>query len=665
MKTKNLTSSSFDLVFLGMGAANSLLFLELSRTQQLDLKKIAIIEPDSKNSNDRTFCFWATETEIQEFHLTELISKSWDFATAGSQKHENISPLKYHHISAISLYNKVKEEIKKYPVTYFHEFVEDENIKIDEKQVHVTLADFKLETDFFFDSRPPKFKKCTNNQTSLVQSFFGWNIKTEQSTFDSNEFVMMDFDLDQMGSTQFLYVLPFTENQALVELTAFQKNPLEKKDTEHLLHSEILKRFGEFQIIATESGNIPMCTAQIELPTEKFNPYFATGAKAGNIKPSTGYSFLTSCKQAQKISNDISSETSEKNKHTPYKTRFQFYDRLLLNILNQNPSAGKPIFERLFQRNSVKEVIYFLKEETQGWNEIKLLCSLPILPFLWAAIKDVFACLPWVKLMPFVLGSCFLGFDYLNATFIVWALLLFGLFLVGIPHGAIDHLLESNHFDAPIKVGFILNYLLKMAVMALIWWVNPVSALILFLLYSAWHFGESEYQVANIWSFLWGCFMLTSLLYSHPLEFKETLSNMSVNVSISNAFEIWIGSFTVLIIIQLKRGFHRIWEILWLPLFSQLPLLQAFGLFFVFNHSINSSIHLMDGFSKKAIELFKKALPFTLAAFLFLGGFYFFRTWFSAEGWIAAFFIFISCISFPHVFAMHRFYRSHFFLPKK
>jgi lycopene beta-cyclase len=93
MKTKNLTSSTFDLVFLGMGAANSLLFLELSRTQKLDDKKIAIIEPDSKNSNDRTFCFWAAESEIQEFHLTELISKSWDYATAGSQKHENISPL--------------------------------------------------------------------------------------------------------------------------------------------------------------------------------------------------------------------------------------------------------------------------------------------------------------------------------------------------------------------------------------------------------------------------------------------------------------------------------------------------------------------------------------------------------------------------------------------
>ena len=659
MKTKILNIELFDMVFIGMGAANSILFLELGRNQKLENKKIAIFEPDPKNQNDRTFCFWADEKEIEQFNLHPLISKKWKFATAGSKVHENIDPLKYYHISGISLYDQVKKEIPKYQIFTFTDSVLDENIHCTSNGCEINIDNLQIQTRYIFDSRPPNFHKPIKNQTLLVQSFFGWTVKTEENVFDPDEFVMMDFSLDQMGSTQFLYVLPFSENEALVELTAFQLNPLDKQSAENLLASEIQKRYGGFSILASERGNIPMCNSEIilpKIPSESVSNYIPTGAKAGNIKPSTGYSFLTSCKHAQQICTYINSDSAQEFNYKPYKPRFQFYDRLLLNIIKENPSSGKPIFEQLFAKNSVKTVIQFLKEETTSINEIKLLFSLPILPFLWAAIKDVFTRLPWVKLMPFVLGSCFLGFDYLNATFIGWALLLFGLFIVGIPHGAIDHLLETNHFNAPIKVGFVLNYLLKMAVMALIWWINPVVALILFLLYSAWHFGESEYKSASIGSFFWGLLMLISLLYSHPQEFREILSKMSIDVSITHASEIWIVSFAVLILIQLKRGFHRIWEILWLPLFSQLPLLQAFGLFFVFNHSINSSIHLMDGFNKKAVELFKKALPFTLAAFLFLGGFFYFRNFFGAEGWIAAFFIFISCISFPHVFAMHRFY---------
>jgi hypothetical protein len=38
------------------------------------------------------------------------------------------------------------------------------------------------------------------------------------------------------------------------------------------------------------------------------------------------------------------------------------------------------------------------------------------------------------------------------------------------------------------------------------------------------------------------------------------------------------------------------------------------------------------------------------------------RGWLTAfnGNWITAFFVFISCISFPHVIAMHGFYRKHF-----
>jgi hypothetical protein len=94
----------------------------------------------------------------------------------------------------------------------------------------------------------------------------------------------------------------------------------------------------------------------------------------------------------------------------------------------------------------------------------------------------------------------------------------------------------------------------------------------------------------------------------------------------------------------------------------ELPLLTAFGVYFIGQHSFNGWTHLKKGFKTDNLSLFKVAFPFTLGAFLLfamilLG---------MEKGWLNAFhnhevtlfFVFISCISFPHVLAMHGFYRK-------
>ena len=65
--------TTYDYAFLGLGASNSLLILQLNELGLLKNKTLAIIEPEHKLSNDKTFCFWATPPEVEQMGMSELV----------------------------------------------------------------------------------------------------------------------------------------------------------------------------------------------------------------------------------------------------------------------------------------------------------------------------------------------------------------------------------------------------------------------------------------------------------------------------------------------------------------------------------------------------------------------------------------------------------------
>jgi hypothetical protein len=93
-----------------------------------------------------------------------------------------------------------------------------------------------------------------------------------------------------------------------------------------------------------------------------------------------------------------------------------------------------------------------------------------------------------------------------------------------------------------------------------------------------------------------------------------------------------------------------------------LPLITSFGIYFIGQHSISGWSHLKKGLNFNNFSLFKKALPFTAGALLLLVTFLFllkndYLSRFN-EHLITIFFVFISCISFPHVVEMNKFYKK-------
>jgi hypothetical protein len=94
---------------------------------------------------------------------------------------------------------------------------------------------------------------------------------------------------------------------------------------------------------------------------------------------------------------------------------------------------------------------------------------------------------------------------------------------------------------------------------------------------------------------------------------------------------------------------------------SRLPLLFAFGLYFIGQHSHVSWSQIQQHLKMSHRTIWLHALPFHAGAWILL--FLFFYLWPSTQQGISAstwglFFIFIACISFPHVMAMQTVYRK-------
>ena len=190
----------------------------------------------------------------------------------------------------------------------------------------------------------------------------------------------MDFSMPQHDDTRFIYVLPFSDSEALIEMTVFSPDTYPDATYEDALrtymnaHHENIK----FTIENTEKGAIPMTDALFSRLGNAGEVLLGTAA--GMVKPSTGYAFKRITRDSRQLSEDLNAH--RKPRWATSKGRFRFYDRLLLGILTDEPLKGSVIFEQLFKKMPMTTIFRFLDEETNLWEEIKLFSKLPFAPFL-------------------------------------------------------------------------------------------------------------------------------------------------------------------------------------------------------------------------------------------------------------------------------------------
>lgn len=378
----------YNYIFIGSGLSALMTVYEMVLSGKFEDKTILLIDEDSKKSNDRTWCFW-DENNL----FDEIVSKNWNtalFADKNFKRELILEPYQYKMVQGLNFYKLVFDTISRHDNIHF---VNQKVINFKELDNHCVV---KTELESFscnqiFNSVfNLSLVKTQNKYPLLQQHFIGWFIKSSQAVFNPNCATFMDFSVEQKGNTRFMYVLPTSETEALIEYTLFSKDLLSKDEYEREIKNYIQKLgITEYKLVEKEQGNIPMTSYKFWKHNSK--NIINIGSAGGWTKASTGYTFKNTIKKSkalvQFLKDGTSPETSGALSVTDFtkfhkKDKFWFYDLLFLDVLNQRNDMGSEVFSALFKKGNPTLIFKFLDEETSLWEDLQVIWKCPTIPFI-------------------------------------------------------------------------------------------------------------------------------------------------------------------------------------------------------------------------------------------------------------------------------------------
>ena len=375
-----------DYIILGAGASGLLLAYRMANDTFFDDKSIVIIDKEKDKGNDRTWCFW--ESDNNEWN--DIINKRWKniyFGSQWSSKEIDISPYEYKMIKSESFYKKLWKTIHTKSNISFHQALVSK-IETKGSLVSVQTDNSGFEGSKVFNSLNinDDYKKQSKFPV-LQQHFVGWFVKTETPYFDADVATFMDFDIPQKGNTRFMYVLPTSKTEALFEYTLFSKELLKKEEYEEAIKT-YLKQKGIEDYIVTEKemGSIPMTC--FDFSKQNSEHLLHIGTAGGWTKASTGYTFMNSTKKTKELVAFLKRESNLKK--FSKRTKFWFYDLLMLDVLASDNSYGAQLFTNLFKKSKTTTIFKFLDEESTFAQDFKIVSSVPPMRFIKALLRRLF-----------------------------------------------------------------------------------------------------------------------------------------------------------------------------------------------------------------------------------------------------------------------------------
>ena len=287
-----------------------------------------------------------------------------------------------------------------------------------------------------------------------------------------------------------------------------------------------------------------------------------------------------------------------------------------------------------------------------------------------------------------LIGTALVYPDLLNL--LTLPILLLSVFIIGIPHGAIDHIMATELYGLKNSLKdhllFYASYLFIMLIIAVLWVFTPVAGMILFLLISIYHFGQADMEdflnpkaPRYIWYTLRGFLIIGLIVFSAPSTtypiiaeairmdlagFQQIMPDALLSVvallSIYALFVVW-GVFQN----HFQRNLRFVSDsILLAGLILTAGPLIGFAVYFALWHSIGHVNEMKEFFESKRkslsfMEFYKKATPFTLVSLLGLLMLYGINQVLQLEGqFITLMFILISVLTLPHLFIADKMYRE-------
>ena len=303
---------------------------------------------------------------------------------AGVERTFDLDPYRYKMVRGIDYYRLTRDALARCPnVTMLQarvEAIEDGN-----ERARVWVDGQAHSASWVFDSRyaAEEFAPDARRYHDLKQHFRGWVIEAEADCFDPAIPTWFDFRTPQRGALRFLYILPFSAREALVEYTLFSTNLLTESEYEEALgeYIESVLRLRSYRILERETGRIPMTDQPF--PRRAGNRVLNTGTRGGRVKASTGFAFLRTQRDSVSIIASLLRHGHPFALPSPPR-RYALFDSTMLQVMARRGDDCAGLYAQLFRNNPIQRLLGFLDERNTWWQDLQVLASLPAWPFLQA-----------------------------------------------------------------------------------------------------------------------------------------------------------------------------------------------------------------------------------------------------------------------------------------
>lgn len=359
---------SFDVVIAGAGLAGLSLAVQLAD----DNLRVLIVDDPTAPRVER-WGFWSRDAGP----LDAAISARFSTITLYAQRSKRILPLApytYNVVHRADLEKVARSRLADQPgfvmaeghVHALHDAGDHAEVVVDDRVQRASWA---------FDARGGRGP----GEPDAHLAFVGWEVACTRPSFDPSAVTLFDFRTPRPGT--FAYVVPDCSRRALVEVVAFAPRHHVHPSIEEM--STVLKSYlddFDYTIERRESAVVPLCT---RLPGRIHGRVVALGARGGLIKASTGYAFGRILDDSAAIAESL------RRTGSPYgvrqsRRRHRTLDAIPLRALDRDPRLLEVVFDRLFARNPAERVLRFLDERAGFGDELRLIASLPVRPFLGA-----------------------------------------------------------------------------------------------------------------------------------------------------------------------------------------------------------------------------------------------------------------------------------------
>ncbi|MFT7050342.1 MAG: Brp/Blh family beta-carotene 15,15'-monooxygenase [Psychroserpens sp.] len=259
------------------------------------------------------------------------------------------------------------------------------------------------------------------------------------------------------------------------------------------------------------------------------------------------------------------------------------------------------------------------------------------------------------------------------------------IFSFGILHGANDILLIDSISNSKAKYSFLKVlgiYLLTVSAAVIVFYLIPLFAVFLFVLFSAFHFGEQHWEhkrldvsnkLRNCFYFIYGLLVLQILFILNTSEVIEIITSItSYTVTYAVVLYSFISNLIAFALISillyykssqfkivfLKELFHLL---IFTIIFKVSTLIWGFTIYFIFWHSIPSLYeqinYIYGDFNKgNMFSYLKKAFPYWIISLIGISIVYLIFK--DEKLFYAIFFSFLAAITFPHALVINKMFAN-------